>query len=268
VSSSEGRLAEAQDGIDTAMEAVATWPWREAVAYLLFVRAVHAHATGDPTRQASLLRSVGIDEEWIASMANLGGIPLFGATLVAVWADNIDVAAAGCTALQDLPMHWTQPASAWLAGLIDRAAGNDRSALRRFIQAGSNPAFFELFRAHALTDAGHLAHQLNQPDGHSKLEEARHIYSRLGARSYLERIDATPQARHPREFVVRMSERERDILSLLMSGMSYAQIAGELYVTQKTVSYHLGRLYSRAGVTSRHELTQLARSEPSMFVPR
>jgi DNA-binding CsgD family transcriptional regulator len=62
-----------------------------------------------------------------------------------------------------------------------------------------------------------------------------------------------------------MTERERDVLTLLLKGLSYAQISRELYITRSTVGYHLGNLYAKTGVTSRHQLIELARTHPAAF---
>jgi DNA-binding CsgD family transcriptional regulator len=56
-----------------------------------------------------------------------------------------------------------------------------------------------------------------------------------------------------------LSDRERAVAALVIDGMSYAQIAQELYVTRSTVSFHLSRCYAKTGTHSRHELAQLAR---------
>ena len=64
---------------------------------------------------------------------------------------------------------------------------------------------------------------------------------------------------------VQVSERERDVLTLVLRGLSYAQIAGELFISQRTVGFHLSNMYAKAYVKSRHELTELARREPARF---
>jgi DNA-binding CsgD family transcriptional regulator len=64
---------------------------------------------------------------------------------------------------------------------------------------------------------------------------------------------------------IELSERERDVLTLVTAGMSYAQIARDLFITQSTVSFHLGRIYAKADVNSRHQLTQLVRDDPGLF---
>jgi DNA-binding CsgD family transcriptional regulator len=55
------------------------------------------------------------------------------------------------------------------------------------------------------------------------------------------------------------------VLTLVTAGMSYAQIARDLFITQSTVSYHLGNIYAKANVSSRHELTALVREQPASF---
>jgi DNA-binding CsgD family transcriptional regulator len=57
-----------------------------------------------------------------------------------------------------------------------------------------------------------------------------------------------------------LSDRERDVVTLLLEGLSYAQIARELYVTRSTVAFHLSNAYAKTGATSRHELVQLVRA--------
>jgi DNA-binding CsgD family transcriptional regulator len=57
-----------------------------------------------------------------------------------------------------------------------------------------------------------------------------------------------------------LSDRERDVVTLLLEGLSYAQIARELYVTRSTVAFHLSNAYAKTGTTSRHELVQLVRA--------
>ena len=56
-----------------------------------------------------------------------------------------------------------------------------------------------------------------------------------------------------------LSDRERDVVGLLVEGLSYAQIARELYVTRSTVSFHLTNAYAKTNTTSRHELVDLVR---------
>jgi DNA-binding NarL/FixJ family response regulator len=50
-----------------------------------------------------------------------------------------------------------------------------------------------------------------------------------------------------------LTAREREVLNLLAHGLSNRDIAGELFLTQKTVKNHLSRIYEKLGVHSRSE---------------
>lgn len=49
------------------------------------------------------------------------------------------------------------------------------------------------------------------------------------------------------------SEREKDVVKLLLQGKSNKQIALELGISNRTVEFHLGNIYTKLGVTSRTE---------------
>ena len=51
-----------------------------------------------------------------------------------------------------------------------------------------------------------------------------------------------------------LSAREQDILSLIVKGMSNAEIANALYITGSTVKFHVGNIFKKTGKGSRLEL--------------
>lgn len=55
-----------------------------------------------------------------------------------------------------------------------------------------------------------------------------------------------------------LTPRERDVLKLLVAGKSNAAIADELFISQRTVTTHLTRLYAKLDVTSRTEAISTA----------
>jgi two-component system, NarL family, response regulator NreC len=57
----------------------------------------------------------------------------------------------------------------------------------------------------------------------------------------------------------RLTERERDVLRLLARGHTNAEIAGELFVSLRTVEAHRSGLRTRLGAGSRAELVDAAR---------
>jgi len=58
----------------------------------------------------------------------------------------------------------------------------------------------------------------------------------------------------------RLSQREREVAVLVVSGLGSAQVARELGIAVNTVNAHLQRIYGKLGVSRRQELAELWRS--------
>ena len=65
-------------------------------------------------------------------------------------------------------------------------------------------------------------------------------------------ISALPSAL----IAVRMTPREREIITLLRQGLRNKQIAGEMDITEGTVKIYLFRLFHKLGVRNRFELAR------------
>lgn len=65
-------------------------------------------------------------------------------------------------------------------------------------------------------------------------------------------------ARKPSPQNFNLSPREHEILKLIGSGMSYAQIADYLVISISTVKFHIGNLLSKLGVETRNEAIAIA----------
>jgi DNA-binding NarL/FixJ family response regulator len=66
---------------------------------------------------------------------------------------------------------------------------------------------------------------------------------------------------------VRLSQRELDVVRLVIDGRSNDEIAGRLGIGAKTVESHLRRLFERLGIASRTELATRALREGWLEVP-
>jgi DNA-binding CsgD family transcriptional regulator len=57
-----------------------------------------------------------------------------------------------------------------------------------------------------------------------------------------------------------LSEREREIATLLLAGLTYKQIGERLFISAKTVEHHVARIRQRLGSAGRAELLAQLRS--------
>lgn len=92
------------------------------------------------------------------------------------------------------------------------------------------------------------------------ITRARDLYESLGARTYVERCDRELRAggvHAPRDTRdgIDLTPQEQAVAALVVQGMTNREVAAELYISAKTVQYHLTRIYGKIGVRSRAELT-------------
>lgn len=67
------------------------------------------------------------------------------------------------------------------------------------------------------------------------------------------------QPQEPPE-AAQLSPRERELIKLVAQGRTNAQIAGQLYISVRTVGTHLDRIRDKTGCRRRADLTRLAAS--------
>ncbi len=191
--------------------------------------------------------------------------------LAAIWAKRTDVALDLTDQLAHKPRvaAWAVGVAEWIRGLAAEARDDVPSAFAHLNNAAQTDlSAVPLYRAHVLYDHARLG--ALSGDAHSaqaSIDEAAAGYLSLNAAAYFDRVDALrPKAAEtaPRSRIG-LSDRERDVLTLLIAGMSYAQIARDLFITQRTVGYHLGNIYNKSGVHSRHDLIEVVRAEPAVF---
>lgn len=63
-------------------------------------------------------------------------------------------------------------------------------------------------------------------------------------------------------FYAQFTEREKEIIQLLITGKTYRSIAEELFVSENTVKTHVKNIYSKAGIQSKYELMHIFIQSP------
>ena len=92
--------------------------------------------------------------------------------------------------------------------------------------------------------------------------EAAPLLVELRALARSSRVPLTDPRTVPAEMVTGipgLTTREREILTHLVAGRTYSEIARELVISEKTVSVHVSNLLHKTGTANRVELAGLAR---------
>jgi DNA-binding NarL/FixJ family response regulator len=77
-------------------------------------------------------------------------------------------------------------------------------------------------------------------------------------RRLIEEFAARPEPARPRRTVEGITEREREVLTLVGRGMSNSEIAAHLFVSVATAKAHVARLFTKLGARDRVQLVIIA----------
>ena len=112
-----------------------------------------------------------------------------------------------------------------------------------------------------------LRRQHRNVDAREQLRQAHGVFSRVGAAAFAERarheLLATGETVRKRVFptVEELTPQERHIARLAGEGLTNPEIGAQLFISPRTVEWHLGKVFTKLDLSSRKELRQ-AMSEP------
>ena len=111
-----------------------------------------------------------------------------------------------------------------------------------------------------LAYGGWLRRQRRGADSRAPLREAAHVFDALGLRRFAERARRELRASGERarrrvpEAWTQLSPQELQIAQLAAEGLSNREIGERLYLSHRTVSTHLYRIFPKLGITSRTQV--------------
>ncbi len=162
--------------------------------------------------------------------------------------------------------------AARLRGMLSVARGDFRDA-DVVLQAGRLAARRALLPFHcALLDLEHarcLAHLQRRGSAVAAARAALDAFAALGAVPFLRAAEAelTGLGLRPRSGddpdLPGLTAQELRVARLVASGLSNPEAAAELYLSPKTIEYHLANAFAKLGVHSRHQLAALIRGRAS-----
>jgi DNA-binding CsgD family transcriptional regulator len=162
--------------------------------------------------------------------------------------------------------RWAQAALGRLRALM-APDGEMRAAFEASLALHDGlPMPFE--RARTLLCFGERLRRARQrADAREPLKEALETFERLGARGWAERtrteLRATgeQQARRTETAAEQLTPHELQIAVLVAQGMTNREAASALFLSPKTIEYHLGQIYRKLDVRGRAQLARLMAME-------
>jgi DNA-binding CsgD family transcriptional regulator len=114
-----------------------------------------------------------------------------------------------------------------------------------------------------------LRRENRRVDAREQLRAAHDTFSRIGAEGFAERarreLLATGEAVRKRTLDTRhvLTAQEAQIAHLARDGLSNPEIGARLFISPRTVQYHLGKVFAKLEVTSRNQLGRVPASRLS-----
>jgi DNA-binding CsgD family transcriptional regulator len=100
-------------------------------------------------------------------------------------------------------------------------------------------------------------------DARRHLRRAAELFRRVGAPPWEQRAEAELRAtgertrRRDPSTLDRLTPQELQVAGYVAAGMTNRQIAAQLYLSPRTIDYHLRKVFSKLGVASRTELARM-----------
>jgi DNA-binding CsgD family transcriptional regulator len=227
-----------------------------AVFYARVAAANLAHARGDPRRALELLAAL-----WDELPAAV--VPTLRSRTYELEAESMVQSGRLDEAAELLDRSEPESAAWWrLSATLAHAQGNVTQARDAFARGqdaaglADSPLVqgtFELAHGHFLRKTG------RRGAAAARLREARELLESVGARPLLARCDVELSACGVRTSAggtenLGLTPREAAVAALVAAGRSNREAGAELYLSTKAIEYHLGNIFAKLGIHSRHEL--------------
>ncbi len=154
---------------------------------------------------------------------------------------------------------WALGVEARSRALLSEGEGAETLYREAIDRLGRTRVRMELGRAHLLYGEW-LRRQNRRIDAREQLRTAHQMFAATGAGAFAER--AARELRATGERVrkratgtpAQLTAREAEIARLASDGLSNPEIAAQLFISPRTVEYHLGKVFTKLAISSRNQI--------------
>jgi DNA-binding CsgD family transcriptional regulator len=170
------------------------------------------------------------------------------------------------------PTEWALGIQARVRALLSEGDAADRLYRESMAHLGRTRVRVELARAHLLYGEW-LRRQRRRLDAREQLRTAHDLLEAMGVEAFAERarreLLATGETARKRTVDTsgELTAQEALIARLARDGLSNPEIGTRLFISARTVQYHLGKVFAKLAISSRAQLDQALAGDPGTTKP-
>ena len=189
---------------------------------------------------------------------------------------NAGVAEAAVQRLADVARisgtDWARGVEARSRALLSEGGAAEELYLESLERLGRSRIATQLARTHLLYGEW-LRRERRRGDARDQLRTAHEMFSVMGAEAFAERAarELLATGEHARrrtvETLTQLTAQEAQIARLARDGLSNPEIGARLFISPRTVEYHLAKVFGKLGIESRNQLDRaLSATQPAQPV--
>ena len=170
------------------------------------------------------------------------------------------------------PTDWSLGIEARIRAFLSQGPATESQYRESIDRLGRTGLRAELARSHLLYGEW-LRRERRRADARAQLHTAHDMLDEMGMGAFAERarreLAATGETARKRTVKTssELTAQETQIARLARDGLSNPEIGARLFISARTVHYHLGKVFTKLGINSRSQLDRALPGDPKTVSP-